>query len=80
MDWVYNSGGMSYSAGDDRQFDQKLSQIGDELRAIYHLYYSPNNLSRETALHQITVKLDLPATAGIGTTAYRRTYLGAGAH
>ncbi|MGH9480848.1 MAG: hypothetical protein ACRD1L_02045, partial [Terriglobales bacterium] len=80
LDYVYNSGGLTYSSGNDREFDQRLSLIGDELRAIYHLYYSPNNLSREAVLHQIEVKLDLPSTTGIGATAYRRSYLGALAH
>ena len=80
LDYVYNSGGVSYSAGNDSDFDQKLSRIGDDLRAIYHLYYTPNNLSPLAELHQIQVQLDLPATAGIGATSYRRTYLGIAPH
>ncbi|HXE30629.1 MAG TPA: VWA domain-containing protein [Terriglobales bacterium] len=76
LDYVYASGGVYYSAGNDNDFDQKLSLIGDELRTIYHLYYSPNNLSATAELHQITIKLDLPATASVGNTEYRRTYVG----
>ncbi|HUX66755.1 MAG TPA: VWA domain-containing protein [Terriglobales bacterium] len=80
LDYVYNSGGVSYSAGNDSDFDQKLSRIGDDLRAIYHLYYTPNDLTRQAELHDIDVRLDLPITAGIGTTSFRRTYLGIAPH
>ncbi len=80
LDYVYDSGGMSYSAGNDRDFDTKLSLIGDELRAIYHLYYSPNNLTPVAEIHGIDVKLDLPPTSGVGATAYRRTYVGIKPH
>ncbi|MGH9478926.1 MAG: hypothetical protein ACRD1A_06820 [Terriglobales bacterium] len=80
MDYVYNSGGLDYSPGNDHQFDQKLSLIGEELRAIYHLYYAPNDLGVQPALHEITVQLDLPATADIGKTSYRHSYLGMQVH
>jgi len=76
MDYVYNSGGVTYSAGNDRDFDHKLSLIGDELRAVYHLYYSPSNLAGSMPLHTIAVQLALPATADVGNTSYRRSYVG----
>lgn len=76
MDYVYDSGGVYYSAGNDNEFDQKLSLIGDELRAIYHLYYSPDDLGTVASLHQITVRLNLPATSNVGSINYRRTYVG----
>lgn len=76
LDYVYDSGGVYYSAGNDSDFDQKLSLIGEELRAIYHVFYSPNNLSPTATLHQITVKLDLPETSSVGSINYRRTYVG----
>jgi VWFA-related protein len=80
LDYVYASGGVSYSAGNDRDFDHKLSLIGDELRAIYHLYYSPSNLTSVAEIHGITVRLALPPTAGVGATDYRRTYVGIKPH
>jgi VWFA-related protein len=80
LDYVYNSGGVSYSAGNDRDFDAKLSLIGDELRSIYHLYYSPNNLTDVATIHSINVKLDLPPTSGVGSTNFRRTYVGIKPH
>lgn len=82
MDYVYNSGGISYDAGNDNEFDQKLTRIGDDLRAIYHLYYTPNNLTPQAEVHQIEVHLDMPAIAGsgVGATSYRRSYLGISPH
>lgn len=80
MDYVYNSGGLSYGSGSDSEFDQRLSLIGSELRSIYHLYYSPNDLSTQAALHRIVVELNLPPTADVGSTTYRRSYLGMRAH
>lgn len=77
LDFVRASGGLTYDPGNDNQFDQKLSLIGDELRAIYHLYYSPNDLTPQPAVHEITVRLDLPATSSVGDTTYRRTYVAA---
>lgn len=76
LDYVYDSGGVYYSAGNDSDFDQKLSLIGEELRAIYHVFYSPNDLSPVATMHQITVKLDLPETSNVGSINYRRTYVG----
>ncbi|HXR97873.1 MAG TPA: VWA domain-containing protein [Terriglobales bacterium] len=78
-DYVYSTGGVYYSAGNDNDFDQKLSLIGDELRAIYHLYFTPNDLSA-APVHSIVVKLDVPATASVGNTSYRRSYIGVQAH
>ncbi|HEY7839817.1 MAG TPA: VWA domain-containing protein [Terriglobales bacterium] len=80
LDFVYYSGGLTYNPSNDSEFDRKLSLIGDELRAIYHLYYSPSDLTAQAALHVITVKLDIPATASVGSTTYRRTYVGAKLH
>lgn len=77
MDFVYASGGMTYDPGNDNEFDRKLSLIGDELRAIYHLYYSPSDLTAQPELHNITVKLDVPATSSVGSTTYRRSYVAA---
>ncbi|HEY7855280.1 MAG TPA: VWA domain-containing protein [Terriglobales bacterium] len=79
-DYVYATGGVYYSAGNDNDFDQKLSLIGDELRAIYHLYFAPNDLSDASPVHSIVVKLDVPATTSVGSTSYRRTYIGVQAH
>lgn len=76
LDYVYDSGGVYYSAGNDNDFDQKISLIGEELRSIYHVFYSPNDLSQVATLHQIAVKLDLPATSNVGSVNYRRTYVG----
>lgn len=76
MDYVYYTGGVSYSPGDDRDFDGKLSLIGEELRSIYHLFYSPNNLTPTAQVHGITLQLDLPPTSDLGSTTYRRTYVG----
>lgn len=77
LDYVYYSGGVTYNPGNDHAFDQQLSLIGEELRSFYHLYYSPNDLTAQAALHVITVNLDLPATSNLGHVAYRRTYVGA---
>lgn len=76
MNYVFATGGMSYSAGNDHEFDQRLSLIGEELHDFYHLYYSPNNLTPTAEVHAVTVKVSLPATSNIGSTTYRRSYLG----
>ncbi|MGH9477222.1 MAG: hypothetical protein ACRD1C_12960 [Terriglobales bacterium] len=76
LNYVYYSGGVSYDPGNDHAFDQQLSLIGDELRSIYHLYYSPNDLTNVASVHGISMHLDLPATANLGHTAYRRSYVG----
>ncbi|MGH9414857.1 MAG: hypothetical protein ACRD0Y_14095 [Terriglobales bacterium] len=76
LDYVFSSGGVNYNPGNDHQFDQQLSLIGQELRSFYHLFYSPNDLTAEAQAHSISLRLDLPATAGLGHATYRRTYVG----
>ncbi|HEY8054888.1 MAG TPA: VWA domain-containing protein [Terriglobales bacterium] len=80
LDYVYYTGGISYDPGDDRDFDRKLSLIGEELRSIYHLFYSPNNLTQAAAVHFIAVQMDLPPTVNLGSTTYRRSYVGIAPH
>lgn len=80
LDYVYYTGGISYDPGDDRDFDRKLSLIGEELRSIYHVFYSPNNLTPVAQVHSIAVQLDLPPTVNLGSTTFRRTYVGIAPH
>ncbi|MGH9488149.1 MAG: VWA domain-containing protein [Terriglobales bacterium] len=80
LNYVFYSGGVSYNPGNDHQFDQRLSLIGQELRSYYHLFYSPNDLTPTARLHAINVYLDLPATSGLGHVSYRRTYVGVQPH
>lgn len=80
LDYVFYTGGVTYDPGNDHQFDTQLNLIGEELRSYYHLFYSPNNLTPQAQVHSIAVRLDLPATAGLGHTSYRRTYVGIKPH
>lgn len=72
--YVYTSGGLDLHAGNDREFDQDLSRVGNVLRATYHLYYDPNDLTAGPAMHLIYVRVS--PTTGVKRTTYRHTYVG----
>ncbi|MGH9468557.1 MAG: VWA domain-containing protein [Terriglobales bacterium] len=80
LNYVFYTGGVSYSPGNDHSFDQRLSLIGEEMRSFYHIFYSPNDLTPQAALHAVTVQLELPKTANAGRVSYRRTYVGIRPH
>lgn len=72
--YVRATGGLNLHASNDRQFDQRLAEVGNALRSIYHLYYTPNDLGPVPAVHHIEVKLNPLAPAQ--KTVFRRSYLG----
>ncbi len=72
--YVHATGGLDLHARNDRQFDQRLGEVGNALRAIYHLYYIPNDLGSVLAIHHIEVRMTPLAPAQ--KAVFRRSYLG----
>lgn len=72
--YVHATGGLNLHAGNERQFDQRLAEVGNALRSIYHLFYMPNDLGSFPAVHHIQVRLI--ALAPAQKTVFRRSYLG----
>lgn len=72
-DYVYDSGGETFSASSDNDFDQKLNEIGNDLRSIYHLYFKPNDLS---AAPEHVLNVSVYERTDVGKLFYRRDYLG----
>lgn len=72
--YVHATGGLDLHAGNERQFDRRLSEVGNALRSIYHLYYQPNDLGPVPAVHRIQVEMAPLAPAN--KAVYRRSYIG----
>lgn len=72
--YVQATGGLNLHANNERQFDQRLGEVGNALRSIYHLFYTPNDLGPTPAVHHIEVRLNPMAPAQ--KTVFRRSYLG----
>ncbi|MGH9525792.1 MAG: hypothetical protein ACRD2F_03890 [Terriglobales bacterium] len=72
--YVHATGGLNLHAGNERQFDQRLAEVGNALRSIYHLFYIPDDLGPFPAVHHIQVRLI--ALAPARKTVFRRSYLG----
>lgn len=75
LDYVYDSGGVTLSAGDAATFDRELSSIGADLRGLYRLSYVPDD-ARQPGRHFINVSVQpLPGQPKVGRLAYRRGYV-----
>ncbi len=72
--YVHATGGLDLHAGNERQFDRRLGEVGNALRSIYHLYYQPNDLGPVPAVHRIRVQMAPLAPAN--KAVYRRSYIG----
>lgn len=77
LDYVYDSGGLTLSGGDNAEFDRNLSSVGADLRSFYRLYFHPDDLAAPSLRHAVSVSV-LPAAGqpNAGSISYRRAYLG----
>ncbi|HWG36785.1 MAG TPA: hypothetical protein VN690_03630 [Terriglobales bacterium] len=77
LDYVYDSGGLTLSGGDNAEFDRDLSSVGADLRSFYRLYFHPDDLAAPSLRHAVSVSV-LPAAGqpNAGSISYRRAYLG----
>ncbi len=73
INYITETGGMALKAGNDRQFDQRLSEIGEALRGMYHLYYTPPGLSPTPTVHMVQVRI--ASSQPIAKSSYRHTYV-----
>jgi len=77
LDYVFDSGGLTLGSGDNAEFDRQLSSIGADLRALYHLYFRPDDLSAPSRRHRVEVRVLRGAeTPPVGKIEYRRGYFG----
>ncbi len=74
-DVAYATGGLVFSPGNNVSFDKELASIGADLRAVYRIYFEPDDLGTPGSRHAISVRvLPLPGVQTVKSVSYRRAY------